>query len=60
VKKIDAGVTTVFVYDVKGQSIAEYTTATPTGGDTSYSITDHLGSTRVVTDSGRNVKARYD
>jgi RHS repeat-associated protein len=60
VKTIDASGTTVFVYNAGGQLIAEYTTGTPTGGDTSYLTTDHLGSTRVVTDSGGNVEARYD
>jgi RHS repeat-associated protein len=60
VKKIDASGTTVFVYNAAGQLIAEYTTGTPTGGDTSYLTTDHLGSTRVVTDSGGNVRNRYD
>jgi RHS repeat-associated protein len=60
VKKIVGSATTVFVYNVAGQLIAEYTSGTPTAGDTSYLTTDHLGSTRVVTDSGGNVKARYD
>jgi len=50
----------VFVYNVAGQLIAEYTSGTPAAGDTSYLTTDHLGSTRLVTDSGGNVKARYD
>jgi RHS repeat-associated protein len=60
VKKIDGNGTTIFVYNAGGQLIAEYTSGTPTAGDTSYLTTDHLGSTRVVTDSGGNVKARYD
>jgi RHS repeat-associated protein len=69
VKKIEgsgpSAITTVFVYNVSGQLIAEYTTASPPGGGTSYLTTDHLGSTRVVTsaaDGGGNVtvKARYD
>jgi YD repeat-containing protein len=65
VKKVDVGanVTTVFVYNAGGQLIAEYTNSTMPpvgGGGTSYLTTDHLGSTRVVTDSGGNLKARYD
>ena len=59
-KKIVGNDTTVFVYNVAGQLIAEYTSGTPAAGDTSYLTTDHLGSTRLVTDSGGNVKARYD
>jgi len=53
----------IFVYDVLGHLIAEYTTAQPSGpGGTSYLTTDHLGSTRVVTTAGPSptVKARYD
>jgi RHS repeat-associated protein len=58
-------VTTVFVYNVSGQLIAEYTTDQVSTSGTSYLTTDHLGSTRVVTgtpDPGGNVpvKARYD
>jgi len=60
VKKIVGNDTTVFVYNVAGQLIAEYTSGTPGAGDTSYLTTDHLGSTRLVTDSGGNVKARHD
>jgi RHS repeat-associated protein len=44
-----------------GQLIAEYSTVASSGaGGTSYLTADHLGSTRVVTDSGGNVKARHD
>jgi RHS repeat-associated protein len=59
VKKADTG-TTVFVYNVSGQLIAEYIFGTPSGGGTSYLTSDHLGSTRVVTKSDGTVKARYD
>jgi len=56
--------TTVFVYDAVGQLVAEYTSdpvPPPAGlGGTSYLTTDHLGSTRIVTKSDGNVKARYD
>jgi RHS repeat-associated protein len=60
VKKIDGSGTTIFVYNVIGQLIAEYTSGTPTGSGTSYLTSDHLGSTRVVTKSDGTVKARYD
>jgi RHS repeat-associated protein len=61
VKKMDSSGMTVFVYNAMGQLIAEYTNAASSGGGgTSYLTADHLGSTRVVTDSGGNVKARYD
>jgi RHS repeat-associated protein len=64
VKRVDAAGTTVFVYNVQGQLIAEYRTdpvSPPAGGGgTSYLTTDHLGSTRVVTAQNGTVKARYD
>jgi RHS repeat-associated protein len=63
VKKVTGGVTTVFVYNVGGQLIAEYddlTTPPPGSGGTSYLTTDHLGSTRVVTGQDQSVKARHD
>jgi RHS repeat-associated protein len=65
VKKIEATAgTTVLVYDVATRLIAEYhSDPVPPpagGGGTSYLTTDHLGSTRVVTDSSGNVKTRYD
>jgi RHS repeat-associated protein len=56
-------VTTVFVYNASGQMIAEYNTPDQPvqgGGGTSYLTADHLGSTRVVTDSSGGVKARHD
>jgi RHS repeat-associated protein len=63
VKKVTGGVTTVFVYNVAGQLIAEYddlTSPPPGSGGTSYLTTDHLGSTRVVTGQNQVVKARHD
>jgi RHS repeat-associated protein len=61
VKKTVGGVTTVFVYNASSQLIAEYATEQPQGeGGTRYLTSDHLGSTRLVTDSSGNVKARYD
>ncbi|MFY9556729.1 MAG: hypothetical protein WAV47_18615, partial [Blastocatellia bacterium] len=64
VKKVVIGsttTTTLFVYNVLGQLIAEYTDPTPsTSSGTSYLTTDHLGSTRVVTRADGTVRARYD
>jgi len=51
---------TVFVYDVSGRLVAEYGGSQGTNSGTSYLITDHLGSTRLVTDSQGNVRARHD
>jgi RHS repeat-associated protein len=61
--KVVGAVTTVFVYNILGQLIAEYQTPDqPVVGEggTSYLTTDHLGSTRVVTNAQGQVKARYD
>jgi RHS repeat-associated protein len=59
VKKTVGGVATVFVYNASGQLIAEY--GQPQGeGGTSYLTSDHLGSTRLVTDATGVVKARHD
>jgi len=60
VKKVDSTGTTVFVYNVAGQLIAEYTSGSPTGSGTGYLTSDHLGSTRLVTKADGSVKARYD
>ena len=61
VKKVDSTGTTVFVYNAAGQLVAEYTDAATSGTATmSYLTTDHLGSTRVVTDGTGAVKARHD
>jgi RHS repeat-associated protein len=43
-----------------GQLVAEYSTGAAQPNGTSYLTTDHLGSTRLVTDSNGNVRARYD
>jgi RHS repeat-associated protein len=50
----------VYVYDVLDRLAAEYTTSTPQNNGISYLTTDHLGSTRVVTNATGGVKARYD
>ncbi len=64
VKKIVGGatiVTTVFVYNILGQLVAEYTNATPPGpGGPSYLTSDTLGTPRVITGANQQVKARHD
>ncbi len=61
VKKVVGSATTVLVYDAHGQMVAEYSNqAPPTSGGTSYVTADHLGSTRLVTDSTGTVIARHD
>jgi len=61
VKKQVGSTTTVFVYNVAGQLIAEYdnSTSPPPGSGTSYLISDQLGSTRAVMKSDGTV-ARHD
>jgi RHS repeat-associated protein len=51
----------VFVYDVFGQMAAEYSLgAQSLPCTTCYIATDHLGSTRMVTDQNANVVGRHD
>jgi RHS repeat-associated protein len=51
----------VFVYDVFGQMAAEYSLGAPSlPCTTCYIATDHLGSTRMVTDQNANVVGRHD
>jgi len=61
VKKQVGNVTTVFVYNVLGQLLAEYdnSASPPAGSGTSYLTSDHLGSTRVVMKADGTV-ARHD
>jgi RHS repeat-associated protein len=61
VKKVNASDTTVFVYDVMGHLIAEYSTAAQTSaGGTSYLTEDALGTPRIVTGANKNILARHD
>ncbi len=61
VKKVVGSATTVLVYDAHGQMVAEYSNQAPTtSGGTTYVTADHLGSTRLVTDSTGTVIARHD
>src|SRR5262249_26963127 len=58
VTKTAGGVTTIYVYNIAGQLIAEYG-GTATNDGTSYLTTDHLGSTRAVTNQNQ-VVTRHD
>jgi RHS repeat-associated protein len=63
VRKVVNGVTNIFVYDALQRLVAEY--ASPDqqpqgGGGTSFLTSDHLGSTRLVTDASGSVKSRHD
>ncbi len=63
VQKVMGGVTTNYVYDAQGQLAVEYWTQAPAsdcGTPTCYFTVDHLGSTRLVTDSSGNPKKRFD
>ncbi len=53
-------VTTTYVYDAAGNTVAEYGGPTPTVSGTTYLTQDHLGSTRLVTDSSGTPLKRYD
>ena len=63
IKKVVGGsviTTTVFVYDINGQLIAEYADSGATGSGTSYMTSDTLGSPRVITGSNQQVIGRHD
>ena len=61
IKKVEALGATVFIYNAAGQLVHEHSDLPPseTSG-TGYLTTDHLGSTRVITDDAGAVKKRYD
>ncbi|MFN0278972.1 MAG: RHS repeat domain-containing protein [Pyrinomonadaceae bacterium] len=56
------GGTTIFVYDIAGKLVAEYsaTVASIENAKVSYLTSDHLGSPRVNTDRDGNVISRHD
>jgi RHS repeat-associated protein len=61
VTKSTGGVTTTYVYDAGGNLAAEYSSQPPTMPcQTCYLTTDHLGSTRVITDQNGNAVSRHD
>jgi len=61
VKRVKGSETTVFVYDAFGNLAADYSTAQATGtAGRYYRTTDHLGSTRLVTNDAAAVVSRHD
>ena len=60
VKKVVGNTTTVFVYNALGQLVAEYSNQASGGSGISYLTGDHLGNTRIVTGSEKEVKSRHD
>jgi YD repeat-containing protein len=63
VTKTAGGVTTTYVYDVSGEVAAEYasgTASTECPAATCYVMTDHLGSTRMLTGASGNQLALFD
>ena len=62
VTKTTGGVTTAYVYDVTGGLVAEYANggSTECPSATCYLMTDHLGSTRMLTDTSGNQLTLFD
>ena len=60
VKKVKPSETTIFVYNINGQLVAEYTSSIPANNGTSYLTSDALGSTRVITKADGSVRTRHD
>jgi RHS repeat-associated protein len=61
VRKVAGAQTTIYVYNALGQLAAEYATPTPVGPSGRQFITqDHLGSTRLITDSAGVDVGRHD
>ena len=60
VKTVVGAATTIYVYNIVGQLVAEYTDVLPETSGTSFITSDALGSTRLVTGSNKEVKERHD
>ncbi|HEY0324115.1 MAG TPA: hypothetical protein VGC66_24430 [Pyrinomonadaceae bacterium] len=61
VKKVVGSITTIYVYDILGQLVAEYTDYTSSqGSGTSYFTSDNLGTPRIITNSQGGVISRHD
>ena len=60
VKKVTPSNTTIFVYDASGNLAAEYGGPASSTGGTRYYTQDHLGSTRMITDSTGAVQTCLD
>jgi RHS repeat-associated protein len=61
-KSVSTGLQTVYVYDIGGKLVAEYSSgaASVPPCHTCFLSTDHLGSTRLVTDENGNTVSRHD
>jgi RHS repeat-associated protein len=61
VAKTAGGITTTYVYDATGNLAAEYSSQPPSMPcQTCYLTTDHLGSTRLITDQNGKPVSRHD
>jgi RHS repeat-associated protein len=60
VKQTTPAGTTIFVYNVMGQLVAEYSDAPPNSNGTTYVTADYLGTPRVMTKSDGTVIGRHD
>ena len=60
VQKATPTTTETYVYDAFGKLAAEYSTAAPTSPGTFYRTSDHLGSTRLVTQQDQSDADCYD
>src|SRR6266850_2457741 len=60
VKKATPSETLIFVYNISGQLVAEYTSSTTQNNGTSYLTSDTLRSPRVLTKADGSVRARHD
>ena len=61
-KAVSTGLQTVYVYDIGGKLVAEYSSGAVSVPPchTCFLSTDHLGSTRLVTDENGNTVSRHD
>jgi RHS repeat-associated protein len=61
-KAVSTGLQTVYVYDIGGKLVAEYSSgaASVPPCHTCFLSSDHLGSTRLVTDENGNTVSRHD
>jgi RHS repeat-associated protein len=65
VKKLTGTIAAIYIYDIKGQLVAEYTpsygsSSQGNSSQLSYLTPDSLGTPRVITDSTGTVKSRHD
>lgn len=60
IKKITPTLSELFVYDISGKLIAEYSNTPPPTPKTQYLSYDHLGSPRIITDSLGNTLSLRD